>query len=116
MLITSCRRSSSPACICCSVSRSVFDTGRRPEQRARGHRCRHFRSVPSRFGFALAEKGLPWEGRRAGPASRSERRRPDYLALNPNGVVPTLEHDGRVVVESTLRFSSTSTRHSRNRR
>jgi len=27
---------------------------------------------------------------------------PDYLKLNPNGVVPTLVHDGRVVIESTL--------------
>jgi glutathione S-transferase len=27
---------------------------------------------------------------------------PDYLKLNPGGVVPTLVHDGRAVIESTL--------------
>lgn len=27
---------------------------------------------------------------------------PDYLKLNPNAVVPTLVHDGRAVIESTL--------------
>lgn len=27
---------------------------------------------------------------------------PDYMKLNPNGVVPTLVHDGRPVIESTL--------------
>ncbi|MGH7004546.1 MAG: glutathione S-transferase family protein, partial [Alphaproteobacteria bacterium] len=27
---------------------------------------------------------------------------PDYMKLNPNGVVPTLVHDGRVIIESTL--------------
>ncbi len=27
---------------------------------------------------------------------------PDYLKLNPNGVVPTLIHDGRAVTESTI--------------
>ena len=31
-----------------------------------------------------------------------EQLRPDYTRLNPNGVVPTIEHDGRVVVESTV--------------
>lgn len=50
---------------------------------------------------ALAEKGLDWAGvhmnLRAGDALR-----PDYLALNPNGVVPTLVHDGGVVIESTV--------------
>lgn len=27
---------------------------------------------------------------------------PEYLALNPDAVVPTLVHDGRVLVESSL--------------
>ena len=27
---------------------------------------------------------------------------PAYLKLNPNGVVPTLVHDGNVIVESTV--------------
>ena len=31
-----------------------------------------------------------------------EQLKPDYTALNPNGVVPTIEHDGHIVVESTV--------------
>jgi glutathione S-transferase len=28
--------------------------------------------------------------------------KPDYLALNPNGVVPTLDHDGAIVIDSSV--------------
>jgi glutathione S-transferase len=49
----------------------------------------------------LHEKGLPWEGvhmdLRAG-----DTQKPDYLRLNPNAVVPTLVHDGRAIIESTV--------------
>src|SRR4029079_19232276 len=31
-----------------------------------------------------------------------DQLKPDYLALNPNGVVPTLDHDGRVVIDSSV--------------
>ena len=31
-----------------------------------------------------------------------EQLTPDYLALNPNGVVPTLVHDGNVIFESSV--------------
>lgn len=31
-----------------------------------------------------------------------ENHTPEYLALNPNGVVPTLIHDGKSIVESTF--------------
>lgn len=27
---------------------------------------------------------------------------PDYLKLNPNGVVPTLDHDGQIIIDSTV--------------
>jgi len=51
--------------------------------------------------IVLAEKGLPWKGHalnlRAGDALK-----PEYLRLNPNGVVPTLVHDGQVIIESTV--------------
>jgi glutathione S-transferase len=50
---------------------------------------------------ALGEKNLKWDGvhldLRAG-----DTQRPEYLKLNPNAVVPTLVHDGRVLVESTV--------------
>jgi glutathione S-transferase len=51
--------------------------------------------------FALAEKGLPWESRYV-DILRGEQFAPAYLALNPKAVVPTLVHDGAVVVESTV--------------
>jgi len=51
--------------------------------------------------MVLAEKEIQWIGHyidtRAG-----EQRNPDYLKLNPNGVVPTLVHGDNVVIESTV--------------
>lgn len=49
--------------------------------------------------LCLAEKGLEWESRLINLAT-NEHLTPDYLALNPNGVVPTLIHDGRIVLDS----------------
>ena len=51
--------------------------------------------------LVLAEKGLEWESRHL-DLRKAEQHRPDYLAINPNGVVPTLIHDGQVVIESTV--------------
>lgn len=49
--------------------------------------------------LALAEKGVEWEGKECiGPTLRD----PEYLKLNPNGVVPTLIHDGAVLTESRI--------------
>lgn len=47
--------------------------------------------------LALAEKGIVFESRIVTPP---ELRSPEYLALNPNGYVPTLVHDGAVITES----------------
>jgi glutathione S-transferase len=52
-----------------------------------------------RLGFA--EKGLDFESREVDLLA-GEQHRPDYVKLNPNHVVPTLVHDGFVVIESTL--------------
>jgi glutathione S-transferase len=60
--------------------------------------------------IALAEKQLPWKGRIVilgldggkPPPGTLTQHDPAYLKLNPNGVVPTLVHDGRVVIESTV--------------
>src|SRR5271163_1739227 len=51
--------------------------------------------------LTLAEKALPWEGKVLW-LQRGDQYRPDYLKLNPNAVVPTLVHDGKVIIESTL--------------
>jgi ganglioside-induced differentiation-associated protein 1 len=51
--------------------------------------------------FALGEKGLPWQGHYL-DILKGDQFAPDYLALNPKAVVPTLVHDGCVIVESTV--------------
>jgi len=51
--------------------------------------------------LALREKALEWHGQVL-DLRRGEQHRAEYLKLNPNGVVPTLVHQGRVVIESTL--------------
>jgi glutathione S-transferase len=51
--------------------------------------------------ITLREKGLDWEVIRV-DLFRSEQYDPKYLKLNPKGVVPTLVHDGKAVIESTL--------------
>lgn len=50
--------------------------------------------------LALVEKGLKWDSRLL--ALNGDQFDSDYLALNPAAVVPTLVHDGRVVIESTV--------------
>jgi glutathione S-transferase len=47
----------------------------------------------------LREKGLPYKSRYV-ELWRYENLSPDYLELNPNGVVPTLVHDGTPIVNS----------------
>jgi glutathione S-transferase len=51
--------------------------------------------------IALCEKGLDWETIKV-DLFRSEQYDPQYLKLNPKGVVPTLVHDGKPIIESTL--------------
>ena len=50
--------------------------------------------------LALAEKGLDWESRDL-DMTRGEPQTPEYLALNPNGVVPTLVSDAGLVVRES---------------
>jgi len=54
-----------------------------------------------RVRITLAEKGAEWESVHLNLAKR-ENLDPEYLKLNPNGVVPTLVHDDRVLYESNF--------------
>lgn len=49
----------------------------------------------------LAEKKLAWEGRHV-DLVHGEHLSPEFLKLNPRGLVPTLVHDDVVVIESTV--------------
>ena len=49
--------------------------------------------------LCLKEKGLPYKSHYI-RLEKFEHHTPEYRKLNPNGVVPTLVHDGRVVIES----------------
>lgn len=51
--------------------------------------------------LTLIEKGLPWTSEYI-DLFNNEQYRPEYLKLNPKGVVPTLIHEGRPIIESTL--------------
>ncbi len=52
-----------------------------------------------RVRIALEEKGVPWTSHHLNlPAN--EHVTEDYQRINPKGVVPTLVHDGQVVIES----------------
>jgi len=50
--------------------------------------------------LCLYEKGLPFESHLL-DLQKFEQHRPEYLALNPKGVVPTLVHGGRPITESS---------------
>jgi glutathione S-transferase len=49
--------------------------------------------------IALEESGLPYEALRV-MTSAGEQRKPEYLAINPRGKVPTLLVDGKALVEN----------------
>ena len=54
-----------------------------------------------RVRFVLNAKGLPFEEIKLN-LLEGDQLKPDYLKLNPNGVVPTLDHDGAIVTDSTV--------------
>src|SRR6185503_18783572 len=51
--------------------------------------------------MAIAEKGLDWESRHV-DIFAFENYEPEYTRLNPKAVVPTLDHDGNVLIESNI--------------
>ena len=61
----------------------------------------HISTCSQKVRLALAEKKLAWTSHPIEFAT-GEHLRPAYLQLNPNGVVPTLVHDGRPVIDSSV--------------
>lgn len=51
--------------------------------------------------LCLEEKELPWRGESIN-LMMFENLTPRYLQVNPSGLVPTLVHDGQVIVESSI--------------
>jgi glutathione S-transferase len=56
-------------------------------------------SASRRVRLCLEEKGLAYEGHVVDLA-KMEHHSPEYLKINPNGVIPALIHDGRPLYES----------------
>jgi len=54
-----------------------------------------------RVRFVLNAKGLAFSEVKLDLLA-GDQLKPDYLALNPNGVVPTLDHDGAIVIDSSV--------------
>ncbi len=54
-----------------------------------------------RVRFVLNAKGLQFEEKKLDLLA-GDQLKPDYLMLNPNGVVPTLDHDGNIVIDSSV--------------
>jgi glutathione S-transferase len=51
--------------------------------------------------LALAEKEANWHSHHLDLRARDQQK-PEYIKLNPNAVVPTLNHDGAIIIESTV--------------
>ena len=54
-----------------------------------------------RVRFVLQAKGLPFAERKL-DLFAGDQLKPEYLAINPNGVVPSLLHDGRAIIDSSV--------------
>lgn len=51
--------------------------------------------------LTLVEKGVQYEGRVVS-LFKSEQYSPEYLKINPRGIVPTIVHNGHTIIESTV--------------
>lgn len=52
--------------------------------------------------ICLAEKDLAFEDIKLDLGKNKDHLKPEYLAINPNGVVPTLVDDGAVIIDSSV--------------
>ena len=66
----------------------------------------HSSTCSKKVRITLAEKGMDWDSHHvnlfAEPDKVPEHLQPWYVKLNPVGVVPTLDHDGRIIIESNI--------------
>jgi glutathione S-transferase len=54
-----------------------------------------------RVRFVFNAKTLPFDEVKLN-LLEGDQLKPEYLKLNPNGVVPTLDHDGQIIIDSTV--------------
>jgi glutathione S-transferase len=54
-----------------------------------------------RVRFLLNAKNIPFSEIKLDLLA-GDQLKPDYLALNPNGVVPTLDHNGAIIIDSSV--------------
>ena len=52
--------------------------------------------------LCLFEKHITWESHHIDIMKKVEQTEPWYVKLNPTGVVPTIDHDGKVIIESNI--------------
>src|SRR5258708_25873455 len=87
-----------------SATRSVAGCASWPAPRRTARMLELYHSINSvcaqKVRIALAEKGL--QATEHLMTLRSDQFDPAYMKLNPNAVVPTLIHDGNVIVESSV--------------
>ena len=61
----------------------------------------HISTCSQKVRLCLAEKRLQWTSHPI-EFAKAEHLTPAYMALNPNGVVPTLVHDRRPIIDSSV--------------
>ena len=80
---------------------AIIETQREDIQALEGLHLFHFATsnCSQRVRLMLHEKGVRWESHHVNLAE-GENATPEFIALNPNGVVPVLVHDGVTHIES----------------
>lgn len=80
---------------------TIIDTKREDIRALKGAHLFHFATsnCSQRVRFVLEEKSIDWVSHHV-DLVKCENATPDFLELNPAGVVPVFIHDGKTVVES----------------